>query len=530
MEYPHTPSRTEFLDIKNNKMLLAATVGTAILYLFAVLFWFQHGNPILFWLFLIGEIFHLWQITTYAYTVWDTSYNPPLPILKSTPVVDIYITVAGEPLDVIEETARAAKNIDYPNFKIYLLNDGYVAKKDNWRDVELLAKSLGVFCITRKIPGGAKAGNVNFALKRTKGSLVAIFDADQVPHTDFLQKTVPYFTDPKLGFVQSPQYYKNAYVNMVAKGAWEQQELFFGPISRGKNRMNATFMCGTNMLIKKEAILEAGGMCETNIAEDFLTSLYIHSHGWKSLYVPEVLAEGLAPEDFISYYKQQFRWGRGSLEVVFKKNPLFIKGLSFPQKIQYLSSASFFLSGIVVAFNATLPLIFLFTGLIPLRISTMALASIFLPYMTLTIYTLQATSNFSFTFQALAFSMSSFTIHIKAIIAVLFNKKSGFDVTAKKAISGNFFRLVIPHLTYLALIAVGTGVALSREGVSSSLTSNMAWALFNIAVFLPFITSAIPALTPQMETPTITTEPFTRNIIVKRPTKEQPDFLPQSIS
>src|SRR3989344_1030836 len=99
-------------------------------------------------------------------------------------------------------------------------------------------------------------------------------------------------------------------------------------------------MCGTNMVIRKAALREVGGMAEDNIAEDFVTSLFIHERGWKSAYVPEVLAEGLAPEDLFSYYKQQFRWARGSLEIVFRFNPLFRSGLTWSQRIEYLASAS----------------------------------------------------------------------------------------------------------------------------------------------------------------------------------------------
>ena len=84
------------------------------------------------------------------------------------------------------------------------------------------------------------------------------------------------------------------------------------------------------------------------------------------MYVDEVLAEGLAPEDFLSYYKQQFRWARGSLEVVFKYNPLFRRGLTIGQRIQYLSSASYYLSGIVVVVNAFLPLLYFYAHLEPL--------------------------------------------------------------------------------------------------------------------------------------------------------------------
>ncbi len=251
------------------------------------------------------------------------------------------------------------------------------------------------------------------------------------------------------------------------------------------------------MVVSRQAILEAGGMCEFNIAEDFLTSLFIHNKGWKSVYVPKVLAEGLAPEDFLSYYKQQFRWTRGSLEVIFKHNPLFKRGLSFSQKMQYLISASYYLSGLVVLIDALLPIIFLYTGVSAIQTSTMTLGMIFIPYMFLNLYTLQRTSNYTFSFDAIAFSLSSFWLQIRAVIAVLTNEKTSFVVTSKQQIQGNFTHLVVPHLFYVALAVVGIVVALLREGISSSLLANLSWVIVNVAVFLPFIAAASPNLLPQ---------------------------------
>jgi cellulose synthase (UDP-forming) len=234
--------------------------------------------------------------------------------------------------------------------------------------------------------------------------------------------------------------------------------------------------------------MEAGGMCEFNIAEDFLTSLFMHNKGWNSLYVPQVLAEGLAPGDFLSYYKQQFRWTRGSLEVIFKYNPLFMRGkLTMRQRMQYLISASYYLSGVVVLLDALLPVLFLFTGLVPVVTSTMTLAFVFLPYIFIALYTLQITSNFSYTYEAISFSLSSFYIQIKAVIAVLMNQKTSFSVTSKKQIKGNFLYLTIPQMAYIALFIAGIIVGILREGVSASLLANGAWGVVNVAVFLPFI-------------------------------------------
>src|SRR5690606_21510298 len=143
--------------------------------------------------------------------------------------------------------------------------------------------------------GGAKAGNINNALRQTNGDIIVIFDADMIAKTDFLNKTIPHLADPTVAFVQTPQFYTNTQDNIIAASAWEQQEFFFGPIMQGKDKDNPAFICGINVAIRRTALDQVGGMVEDNIAEDFLTSMKIHEQGWHSVYVPEVLATGLAP-------------------------------------------------------------------------------------------------------------------------------------------------------------------------------------------------------------------------------------------
>jgi cellulose synthase (UDP-forming) len=481
----------DFLNGTVKKPILIVNIILALLYFTILTFFFEHGNIVLFVLLIAGEVFHLSQILGYCYTVWNTKHAANFSSTFDRGV-DIFITVAGEPVEIVEETARAAMAMDYPNFKIHILNDGYVAKRDNWKDVILMAKELGINSITRKIPGGAKAGNINNALRLTQNPYFVVFDADHVPKPEFLKEVMGYFVDRRMGFVQTPQFYKNQGLNDVTQTSWDQQSLFFGPIMSGKNRLGSVFMCGTNMAVSRVAVEQAGGMCETNIAEDFLTSLFIHKKGWKSLYVPKVLAEGLAPEDFLSYYKQQYRWTRGSLEVIFKYNPLFARGLSFSQRIQYLVSAGYYLTGLVVLIDALLPIIFLFTGVAAVQTSSMLLAMIFIPYIFLNLAILQMTSNYSYTFNAISYSISSFYLQIRAIIGVLLNQKTSFVVTSKTAIEGNFIKLVIPHLTYITLALAGVIVALMRGGLNPAFIANFSWAMVNIIAFLPFIISSLP--------------------------------------
>lgn len=485
--------KDDFLKVQKIPLiLLVVNYALAFVYFFLIVFYFKPGNIYLYSLLVFTEIFHLWQAFTFWYTIARTEashyFDPDF-----TPPVDVFITVAGEPVEVIEETVLAALNLDYPRFRVFLLNDGFVAHKENWREIEMLAERLNIRCITRKIPGGAKAGNINNALRQTRTKFFVIFDADHVAHRDFLKKTMGYFADQKVAFVQSPQYYKNHDQNYVSSGAWDQQELFFGPICRGKDRMNSVFMCGTNMVIRRKAILQVGGMCEDNIAEDFITSIFIHQNGWSSVYVPEVLAEGLAPEDFKSYFKQQYRWARGSLEVAFKFNPFLLRGLTFRQRLQYLASASYYLSGFIILINALLPIIFFFTNLTPLTVSTMVLAGAFLPYIFLTVYTIGISTNYSYSYKAIAFSMGLFDVHLRAIFAALIGKRDGFSVTSKRvASSSNFVRMIIPHIAYDLLAAAGIFYSLARFGLSAAFISNFSWALMNVVIFSVFMAAAFP--------------------------------------
>jgi cellulose synthase (UDP-forming) len=499
IENPDIKSRRPVISSSRvSRRLLSLNCLMAVVYFYVLAFGFRPSNHVLFYLLIIGEAFHLVQIFGYCFTIWNSRARYKFDYKFSRPV-DVFITVCGEPVSIVRETVEAVLAMNYPDFNVYILNDGFVAKKSNWKAIESLAKELKVNCITRTRPGGAKAGNINNGLSVTESPYFLIFDADHAPHVDFLSKTMGFFVDPRIGFVQTPQYYKNHGTNLVTQAAWSQQTIFFGPIMCGKNHLNSAFMCGTNMVLSRLAIEEAGGMCEFNIAEDFLTSLFVHEKGWKSIYVSEVLAEGLAPEDFLSYYKQQYRWARGSLEVIFKYNPMFRKGLSASQRLQYLISASYFLSGLVVVYDAVLPLIFLYFGAVAVNNSTMVLAIIFLPYIFLTFATLQLSNNFSLTFYAISFSLSCFYLQLKAIASVMFGKKASFSVTSKQQLKGNFAYMVAPQIIYVVLAIIGSVVGFVRDGLGPSYLANMTWVAVNVAIFVPFIKAASPTGNPLIE-------------------------------
>lgn len=480
---------TLMMTNKIPELLLLTNIAMALIY---ISWWVNIAHidqPILYGALFIGEIYHLFMAFTFWLTVWPFSKRTIAKHFQESfaPNVDILVTVAGEPVEVVRKTILAAKSLDYPNYYIYILNDGWVAGKSNWQEINNLAAKMQVGCITRHIKAGAKAGNINNALKITRSEIVVILDADMKVYPQFLRKIIPYFKDPKVGFVQTPQFYKNYKLNQVTQTAWKQQEFFFGSIMEGKDKQNSAIICGTNVGIRRKALEEVGGLCEDNIAEDFLTSLFIYQKGWKSHYVNEILVEGLAPADILSYYKQQHRWARGSLEVLFGQNPLLKNNLTWLQKIQFLSSAAFYLNGAVVLIDMLMPLIFLFTGIKPVAGDTTAFAAYFVPFIILVFYTLYLVSKTGLSFKAVAFSHASFTLQLLALKDVLLRKKTSFSVTSKQALQGNFLFLAYPHLIYVALFLIGSGVAIFRAGMNPSVAANISWSIFNIIMFIPFI-------------------------------------------
>lgn len=482
----------KFESVRTPDWLAILYIGSILIY---ALWWldFRHaGSWILYGILLAAEVYHIWQALGYLYTVWGTE---DVPATKPTrfPPVDVFITVCGEPRAIVEETVEAALAMDYPAFTVYVLNDGFVAHKENWQEIANLEHDYPIRVITRRTPGGAKAGNTNNALRVTTAPFFVVFDADHIPHPDFLRRTVGYMDDPRMAIVQTPQYYANKDENFITRAAWEQQELFFGPICQGKVRMNAIFWCGTNALIRREALLSIGGVPESSIAEDFLASLFIHERGWKSTYVSEVLSHGLAPADLESYVSQQYRWARGSLDVLFRYNPLFRKGLAWKQRLQYLYSASFYLNGLVVLADAIIPLLFLFFGTVPVHDTTGGFIVFFTPFIFFTLYLLMRSTRYTITFRAIQLTVATSFVYILALVNAVIGNRAHFTVTSKEKREGaNFLMYALPNIAYVTLTLAGLAVGIDREGVTPAVVTNASWAFFNVVFFWPFISYAYP--------------------------------------
>jgi cellulose synthase (UDP-forming) len=306
----------------------------------------------------------------------------PLPKDESVlPTVDIFIPTYDESEAIVRMTVTAATQIDYPKdrLNIYILDDGGTHAKRRskesgekaWRrhyKLRRLAQTLGVHYLTRETNQKAKAGNINHALQHTNGDLILILDCDQVPTKDILQNTVGQFlSDPKMFLVQTPHFFINETpVNNVITGISnrpDESEMFYRKIQPAMNFWNSTFFCGSAALLRRSCLIEVGGIAIKTITEDCETSLILHAHGYNSSYINKPMICGLSPETPTDYLTQHSRWAKGMLQVLMHYNPLFMRGLSLPQRLAYFSSCYSWLFGFARYIFFLAPSAFLILGL-----------------------------------------------------------------------------------------------------------------------------------------------------------------------
>ncbi|MBL1261876.1 MAG: UDP-forming cellulose synthase catalytic subunit [Thiotrichaceae bacterium] len=277
------------------------------------------------------------------------------------PNVDVFIPSYNEGIELLRVTLIAAREIHYPKEKlrIYLLDDGGTHNKRHQPDqtkslaawlrrhqLKKLCRELGVQYMTRHQNDHAKAGNMNAALPHTHGDLILILDADHVPTVDFLEKTVHYFIeDEKLFLVQTPHFFVNPdpiekNLDLFQKMPSENH-MFYSTIQPGLDFWGGSFFCGSAAILRRKALLENNGFSGETITEDAETALTLHSKGWRSCYLKYPLISGLQPETFSSFMVQRMRWAQGMVQLFLLKNPLKMKGLSWPQKLCYLSNMSY---------------------------------------------------------------------------------------------------------------------------------------------------------------------------------------------
>jgi cellulose synthase (UDP-forming) len=375
---------------------------------------------------LVTEIYGIYALATLAWFSWS---RPPRqrPAATSGRAVDVYVCTYDEPPEVVMATLAGCRALTYPH-TTYLLDDG---RRPAMAEIAALA---GAEYLTRPDNSHAKAGNLNAALPRTEGELVLILDADHVPMPDALDALVGYFDDERMAVVQTPHdFFNHDSVQHYMVGRHEQS-LFYRVVCPGKDRHGAAYWCGSAALINREALLSIGGVATETIAEDFHTTIRLLRHGWRSRYHDEVLVQGLAPHDLDGYLLQRDRWARGNLAVfTLPESPLRARTLSWPQRLSYLSSLLAYLAPPMrLLLLLTLGLV-LWTGELPMQVSVVALAALWLPYVVLNLGAGTALARGYMRIPETAhYELLTMEIYTRALRCALLPARTKFKVTPKQ--------------------------------------------------------------------------------------------------
>jgi cellulose synthase (UDP-forming) len=583
----------------------------------------------------LAETYSLIDSLIFALGAWRLRERHDSPPLRRGVTVDVLIATYNEPLDLVMETARAAKAITYPH-ETWILDDGDRA------ELRALAEAEGIGVINRSgawkdRPRHAKAGNLNNALMVTEGEFFLILDADQVPEPHILDRTLGWFEDDEVALVQTPQWFVNV---PVSDPLGSQAPLFYGPIQQSKDGWNAAFFCGSNAILRREALMQLGvsryvdevtlavnrgvrssrkvlararkdhggdpriaraldtvgealdlvkaeiargdaladvtfafharidavrrqlsdedisdlgaelrGLAEItadttslaaidavileglgerslsplaalesismlvdsfdvgreeeaqavmplatiSVTEDMATSMRLHGLGWKSVYHDEVLAKGLAPEDISTMLTQRLRWAQGTMQVMFRENPLIQKGLSWGQRIMYFGTMWSYLAGFAGLVYVAAPVLNLAFGTMPVQAFSVDFFIRFIPFFLLNQLLFIVVAKGRPTWRGAQYSLALFPIWIRSVTTAFDNvfrgRALGFSVTPKTRVSdeGPRWDLVKPQLIVmgalvLSLVAVAIRYAVGQaEGIAPLV--NIAWVFYDLAVF-----------------------------------------------
>lgn len=593
----------------------------------------------------VAETYSVIDSLLFGMTMWRSKQRGPAPAAPAGTTVDVFITTYNEPLDLVQRTALAARDITYPH-RTWILDDGNRPELAAWADEH------GIGCLHRTTdwvdrPRHAKAGNINNALMATDGELILILDADQVPTPHILDRTVGYFTDERMALVQTPQYFVNVDDDDVLGS---QAPLFYGPIQQGKDGWNAAFFCGSNAVVRREALMQLGvsryaeelehsvrralgtarrvvrrardgvdeddtslrtllesidydaqralraldrgeavadvtyrfgqrlraaerevarsdarlmagdlaaisaledelaaegtsaidvdvlaeavdrdwsaagalgtvrrlvdavdvsrideaqpvmPLATISVTEDMATAMRLHGMGWRTAYHHEVLAHGLAPEDMPSMLTQRLRWAQGTVQVMFRENPLVQKGLSWPQRLMYFATMWSYLSGFAAIVYIGAPVVYLVLGVLPVQ----ALSSDFflrlIPFLLVNQLLFVVVGRGVRTWRGQQYSLALFPVWIKAFTSAFGNVYRGrpldFAVTPKVATAsqGPRWDLVRPQLVAMGLLvaALVIGAARLAAGQAQPLGTalNVVWVVFDLVILSIIIRAA----------------------------------------
>ena len=485
-------NKTNSVKTERIRRLVAVVAVLVTLY---YLYWRVTGTlnrnaPVLAWSLWGAEVFGAITTFLFFFTVWrPVSRKPPEP--PAGRKVDIFIPTLNESIPVLRTTLLACNDVAYPH-RTLVLDDGGRA------EVRSLCEELHCVYLARKDHHHAKAGNLNFGLENSDAEFIAVFDADHVPLPHFIDRLLGYFKDENLAFAQAPQEFYNIdsfqhRADYKRKYIWTEQNLFYSLIQPGRDRWNAAYFVGSCALMRRKALDDIGGFARESVTEDMLTSIRLHAKGWNSVYHKEHLAYGIAAETILPFHIQRVRWGLGGWQVFFRSNPLFIRGLTFSQRLCYLASLIYPFEGFQKFIFYVVPPITLFTGILPMNALDIQYLLHFVPYYTISMFAFNEMGRgFGGSLMLEQFSMGKFMTYMQTLGVFLLPKRARRFKVTPKGEGRAPRRLLVPQYTVIlvsvtAIVWALVQLVFQLRNDEFIIAVNSLWALYNTGLGIAII-------------------------------------------
>jgi cellulose synthase/poly-beta-1,6-N-acetylglucosamine synthase-like glycosyltransferase len=270
---------------------------------------------------------------------------PVEPVFDPTtaPMVTVQLPMFNE-LYVADRIIEKIAALEYPvdKLQIQVLDDSTDETKDliAAKVKEIAATGINIVHIHRVDRTGYKAGALDAAMDQVEGDFIAIFDADFVPDSDWLIRTVPYFQDENVGVVQTRWGHINKEYSLLTELQAFGLNGHFA-IEQGGRSASGHFINfnGTGGIWRKKCIIDAGGWEHDTLTEDLDLSYRAQLKGWRFQYLEHVIAPAELPITMSALKSQQHRWMKGGAECFIKmwRRIAFTKGVKLGDRIHGLS-------------------------------------------------------------------------------------------------------------------------------------------------------------------------------------------------
>jgi len=374
----------------------------ALVFSLACLFWFVNWwfhpvrikfhtvSPVLFILLsaigAAGVFFHLYV----WYVLWNMRRPLPMKATEGKRVAMVTTRVASEPIESLAATLRKMRDVKYPH-------DSYLLDEEDNPEAKAICEEENVIHLSRKgiekynQPSGkfqarTKGGNLNAWLYEhgQKYDFVTFLDPDHAPLPEFLDKVLGYFEHPKVAFVQGPQVFHNREANWIARGAAEQSYFFYGPMQMGLFGLGCCVVNGSHSTFRVSDLMALKDQCyAVHDADDILTSIRVYTSGKTGVFVPDKIAEGLAPDTWDEFSKQQRRWAYSMFHLLIHYYIPELFGMPLRCKTVYLFLAAFYFLAIAFLGLLIIPFVSAVTGNPAVNADIIAFSMRYLPFLAL---------------------------------------------------------------------------------------------------------------------------------------------------